>query len=308
MKCTKCGHKLRIGDEFCSKCGTPIEPDIIYNENDVREGRSRKDDTRTYKTDDDHHKKRQHYNDNTQENEHDITGEIDWDYEDSTTKKASKWTSKGIAAAIGIAVAFVVAIVALNVHNMFKTDESVDLGELETTTSQQIKETTTETMTRETTTEAATEETTESGSRFRNPFDGLLNSGEDNSSGSSDESSQDSGNRSKNPFEELLDNGQEDSSGWNEYGEDGGISPEYYDEEDFNENGSSSDYYGRDTYGENNSSSDHYGSDTYDEDGPFSDYYDESYDYGSGVRDFFEGIGGRIKDGVDSLKDRIWED
>ena len=149
MKCTKCGHKLRIGDEFCSKCGTPIEPDIVFEERDARTAGRREEtrradrygDTRTadrrgdtrafdrkndsrngsYERDDYYRdiKKEEEYDFEKEfkkeyrkieresagrpENEHDITGTIHLDPQDTTPKKASKWTAAGIAAAVGIA-------------------------------------------------------------------------------------------------------------------------------------------------------------------------------------------------------------
>ena len=225
MKCIKCGHKLRIGDEFCGKCGTAVEPDIVYEERDFRN-----DDTKTFSAGGKRYNERKH-DDHSQEKEHDITGEVHLEHEDSASKKASKWTSKGIAAATGIAAAFVVAIIALNVNNQAKKDDTVDMGEATQTT----------TSTTQTVTETTNEETAESESRFKNPLDTLLNPGNNNSSG---ESSKDTGHGFKNPFEGLINSG----SGSGDSG---------------------------------------------------------SNDYGEAARDFFEGIGGRLRDTADSLRERI---
>lgn len=130
MRCTKCGHKLRIGDEFCAKCGTAIAPDIVYDENDARD-----DFDSQYEYEDDY------------QSEHDITGEIHLDPTDTRPKKASNWTTKGIIAAISIASAFVIAIIALNVQNMLKAKEdALDISEVQetTVTKESLKETTDE--------------------------------------------------------------------------------------------------------------------------------------------------------------------
>ena len=206
MKCIKCGHKLRIGDEFCGKCGTAVEPDIVYEEKDLRKERNHNDDTKTFRAGEDHYKENK-YNDHAKEKEHDITGEVNLEDEDSATKKASKWTSKGIAAATGIAAAFVVAIIALNVQNTTKKNDTVDMGEAARTT----------TSTTRAETETTTGETSGSGNLFKNPLENLLNPGNNDNS---DDPSKDSGYGFKNPFEGLINPnpGSDDNAG-NKYGE-----------------------------------------------------------------------------------------
>ena len=234
MKCTKCGHKLRIGDEFCSKCGTPIEPDIVFEERDARTaGRredarhtdryrdtrtsDRRDDTRVYRHEDgsrdgsfeqdDYYRdiKRNRANEDEYdfekefrkeykkieresagrpENEHDITGTIHLDPQDTAPKKASKWTVAGIAAAVGIAAAFVIAVISINVQNIMKSNEEDLIREAE--------ETTTSTTVRETTT--AEPETT-SGSSWKNPFESLFPSQDKGSSSGSGSSSNEGDSR-----------------------------------------------------------------------------------------------------------------
>ena len=114
MKCTYCGRKIRVGDEYCSKCGRPLEPDIIYEDDDVRDD----------------------FQDNVYNDDVDIEGREYYGTDEKVPKKASGWASKGIAAAICIGVAFVVAIIALNVSNMINNNKAddYDLSEIEETT------------------------------------------------------------------------------------------------------------------------------------------------------------------------------
>lgn len=297
MKCTKCGHKLRIGDEFCSKCGTPIEPDIEYEENDVRDDRADREHTRAYRANrGDEHFEREHegrfkktagHNDDVRQNMHDITGEInldDFDPEDSRPRKASRWTAAGIAAAVGIAAAFVITIIAVNVQNIMHNNNPTEVGEAEETTAT------------ETVTEATTEETKSSG--WKNPFESLFpsqredsksrgSSGAESSTGSDSYDSSDS--RDSYSYETTeSDHGQrEDNYSSSDY---------YYDESD----SSSSDTY------DGGTSSDYYDGDT-----GTQDYSDENNETGgssgTGVIEFFEGIGGQIRDTAEDIGTRLDE-
>ncbi len=342
MRCTKCGHKMRIGDEFCSKCGTPIEPDIIYEKNDPKEGHTKKyrglhdddlrqntrDDGRFRSNDDqynnnyyDHYnddgpdngfgaydefssgsgydkydrydKYDQAYGDRTEENKHDITGEVDLQFEDSTAKKASKWTSKGVLAAVGIAAAFVIAIIAINVQNAFKPNDDAELRE-----AQETEETTTVTET----TETEASDDTSGGSKWKNPFGSLYRSGDDNS-GSSDNSGNSgySGNGNDSGSSNGSDSYSYEDDNYN-YGRQHGQQEDSYNPGNNGDYGSSSD--------NSESYTDIYGDDTYSD-----NYYDHGYENTDpGVIEFFEDVGGKIIDSagdyggkIDESINKLWD-
>lgn len=287
MKCAKCGRRLRIGDEFCSKCGTAIEPDIIYEDRDVREEHTKA--YRPYRgssSDDYSHSKQKQYDydhefsdDTFKENEHDITGTVNLDYEDTRAKKASTWTSKGIIAAIGIAAAFVVAIIVVNVQNAIKPDDDVDVGEAaQTTVSDSIRETT----------EAADET---KGSSWKNPFESLFPSQQEDSSASS-----------KGEDSSYSDNNRSDNSSYGYEGREQDASDSYEDHSSGSEN----------NYGQREDSSETQYYESNDENEEYTDIYGDDNSYyggsvGEDVREFFEDIGGRIRDTAGEYGDRLDE-
>lgn len=257
MKCTNCGNKIGPDDEFCEKCGMRVEPDIVYEEKDVRED-----------TDDG------------------ISGA---DAQDESSEKApkkfSKWTTAGIVAGVGIAGAFITAVIANNIGNIFATPDDSVVAQEETTTTGETFTAVPATETIKDKPESAvysepgsqTEEY-EKDSGYRNGYDeedtdrdssrngssvpsysygdddtDTYNGRSDSQSNSNDDfynrgwsNDENSGNTDLTPSEDSSD----ESPYYYRYGEDTDSSDESSDSGYYEDSGNDQDYYGGDNYGD----------------------------------------------------------
>ena len=299
MKCTNCGNNIRPDDEFCEKCGMRVEPDIVYEERDVRE-----------------------------DPDEDIAGDTISMEEtgEKPPKKLSKWTTAGIVAAVGITGAFVTAIVANNIGNIFGSPDESIVAQEETTTTK-------ETTTAAPATEAADDKPesavySEPGSRtdtgnddhgYERPSRDSNSSYDDSDSSDSDSYGSNRSDRDTYSYDDRSNSNDEFyNKGWSSDNSDSDTdytpseseateSPYYYS-------------YGDDNSGSSGSSdSDNESSEVYDSGSEQWSYGDPSngdYNYGDEIRRYLEGAGDQIieygqqidsglNDTVNGYRDRI---